>query len=69
MPFAVSIVSRQWNEGTEAWEDGPEVLLTKNSFSRALDAGDGTTQVWTSDGASFRAKQTIVQMETFLNSV
>lgn len=68
MAFAVSVVSRVWNENTLTWSDGPEVLLTKNSFSRAQDGGDGTTQVWTSDGQSFRAKQTIVQMETFLNS-
>lgn len=68
MPNSKTVPTLLWNDQTEIWEPGPNVLISKNSFSRAQDPGDGTTQVWTADGGSIRVSQTLAQIETFLNS-
>jgi len=74
MPYAKTVQSLIWvetnipNPGDGDWQPGPDILITKNSFSRAEDPGDGTTQVWFSDGASARFAQTVQQMQDFLNA-
>jgi len=67
MPYAKTVPTKLFNESTGLWENGPDVLLTKNSFSHAVEQGTNT-QVWMSDGTFIMVGQDLSTIETFLNS-
>ena len=64
MAFAVTVSTLIRKDAQ--WVEGPEVLLTKNSFSHA-QVVEGMSCVQMNDGATIFVNQTVQQMEDFLN--
>lgn len=67
MAFSIQVTSMYYDEGTDTWKDGEVVLVTKNSFTAAIDRGP-RTQVRLNDGSSVMIKANLAAIETFLNS-
>lgn len=67
MPFAKTVPTKVFDEASGLWINGPDVLLTKNSFSHAIE-NNSNTQVWMSDGTFIMVGQDLATIEAFLNS-
>lgn len=73
MPFATKINTLIWvQEGEEpgAWVAGPQVVVTKNSVTAAVEpeSAAGKTAIRLNDGSSIRVNATLQQIEDFLNN-
>lgn len=70
MPFAQKVNTLIWNEVAEVWEAGPQVVVTKNSVTAAVEpeSAVGKTSVRLNDGSSIRINATLQQIEDFLNN-
>ena len=70
MPFAAKVNTLIFNEDTQTWEDGPQVVVTKNSIAAASepDSALGKTAVRLNDGTTIRVNQTVQQILDFLNN-
>ncbi|MCK5546056.1 MAG: hypothetical protein KAI27_01700 [Rhodospirillaceae bacterium] len=68
MPYAAQVTQRIFDEATQAWIDSPNpVLITADSIDWAEETDDGDTHIKTKSGDTIRVKQSLNQMETFLN--
>ena len=67
MPYAKTVITKIWDESSSTWVDGDPVLITKNSVSDCQEQA-GMTLVVCASGRTYYVKQTLAQIEIFLNS-
>lgn len=70
MPFAKKVQTLIYDEGSSAWINGSQVVITKNSIAAAVEPASAIdkTSVMLNDGSTLRVNQTLQQIEDFLNS-
>ena len=69
MPFAKKLNTLIFEESSQTWVPGAEVVVTKNSLSAVVEPASavGKTAIRLNDGSSIRVNATLDQILDFLN--